>query len=74
MAKPAKLVISVTAARNSTTIKYTGQGVYRSLQVADVRQPGFSSHVVTGSGSKAFWEAIIALVTADIAAGNGGGT
>lgn len=74
MAQPAKLTIRVTAARNSTTISYTGQGIYRSLTVADVRNPGFSTHVVTASGSKAFWEAIIALVNTDIAAGNGGGT
>jgi hypothetical protein len=74
MANPAKLTIRVTAARNSTTITYRGQGLYRSLQVGDVEQPGLSTHVVTSSGSKAFWEAIIALVTADIAAGNGGGS
>jgi hypothetical protein len=74
MANPAKLTIRVTAARNSTTISYTGQGIYRALTVGDVRQPGLSTHVVTASGSKAFWEAIVAIVTADIAAGNGGGT
>lgn len=74
MANVAKLTITVAAARNSTNITYKGQGFYRSVQVGDVRDGTLNTHVLTAAGSKAFWQAVIAAVTADIAAGNGGGT
>ncbi len=74
MAVRAKLTITVTSGRNTTTIVYRGQGIYRQLQVGDVDNDMPATHVLTSSGSKAFWDAALALVVTDIAAGNGGGT
>jgi hypothetical protein len=74
MARPAKLIISVSSTRNSSTVSYTTQGVYRSFTVNNVRDTVQPAPVFTTSGSKAFWEAVMDLVRADIVAGNGGGT
>lgn len=70
----ARLTITVTSGRNTTNITYRGQGYYRQLQVGDVDNDMPATHVLTSSGSKAFWDAALALVVTDIAAGNGGGT
>jgi hypothetical protein len=70
----ARLTITVTSGRNTTNINYRGQGFYRQLQVGNVDNDMPATHVLTSEGSKAFWDAALALVVADIAAGNGGGT
>lgn len=74
MANRAKISISVTAARGSLTISYGTNGRYVSLPVNDVNGQILGSHLVSGAGSKVFWESILPLVQADITAGNGGGT
>lgn len=74
MARNSKFIISIGAGRNVTTITYGGHGIYRRLTVNDVKNVMTGQPVFTSTGSKAFWEAIIAAVNADIVAGNGGGT
>jgi hypothetical protein len=74
VANQSKFTIRVTAARGSSKVEYRTTGRYISLLTGDVaghmlRQPIFGT-----AGSKAFWDAILPLVAADIAAGNGGGT
>lgn len=53
---------------------YSTTGVYRSLAVNDVRNPDVVTATLTGTGSKAFWEAVLNAVLADITAGHGGGS
>lgn len=74
MARPAKLIVSVSWNRNSSTVSYTTQGQYRSFTVNNVGHTVKPAPVFTTSGSKAYWEAVLALVLADITAGNGGGS
>lgn len=66
--------VRVTPTRNGTNIRYSSTGVYRSLTVNNVANPGLSLAVLTGTGSKAFWEAVLNAIVADIEAGNGGGS
>lgn len=70
----ARMTVTVTSGRNTTSITYRGQGIYRQLQVGNVDNDMPATYVLTSSGSKAFWDAALGLVVADIAAGNGGGT
>lgn len=74
MANIAKLTIRVTASRNYSTVRYSTGGKYRSLIVGDVQNQMNLQSVFTTSGSKAFWDAVLPLVQADIAAGHGGGS
>lgn len=74
MARPAKLVISVSSTRNSSTVTYSSHGIYRSFVVNNVRNTIKPAPVFGTGSSKAFWETIIQAVNADILAGNGGGT
>ncbi len=74
MARPAKLIVSVSSNRNSSTVTYSSQGQYRSFTVNDVGNDIKPAPVFTTSGSKAYWEAVLALVLADITAGHGGGS
>ncbi len=74
MASVAKLTIRVDASRNYSTIRYSTGGVYRSLRVGDVQDQMNLQPVFTTAGSKAFWDAVLPLVQADIAAGPGGGS
>lgn len=74
MANIAKLTIRVTASRNYSTVRYSTGGKYRSLIVGDVQNQMNLQSVFTTSGSKAFWDAVLPLVEADIAAGHGGGS
>jgi hypothetical protein len=74
MANVAKLTIRVSSARGSTTIAYSTNGRYVRLLTGDITNHMVGQPVLTGTGSKAFWAAAIALAAADIAAGNGGGT
>lgn len=74
MAARAKLTITVTASRNYSTISYSTGGTYKSLIVGDVQDLMNLQPVLTTSGSKAFWEAALPLVLADITAGHGGGS
>lgn len=68
------LRIRVGSTRGGNTISYSTTGVYRSLSVNNVTHTGWPTPTLTGSGSKAFWEAVLNAVLADITAGNGGGT
>lgn len=68
------LRIRVSTTRGGNTIAYSTTGVYRSLTVNDVRNPDVITHPLTGAGSKAFWEAVLGAVLADITAGHGGGS
>lgn len=74
MANIAKLTIRVTASRNYSTVRYSTGGKYRSLIVGDIQDQMNLQSVFTTSGSKAFWDAVLPLVQADIAAGHGGGS
>lgn len=74
MARNSTFKISINAGRNSTTITYSGHGIYRRLTVNDVRNVMTGQPVFASVSSKAFWEAILSAVNTDIAAGNGGGT
>lgn len=74
MSNIAKLTIRVTASRNYSTIRYSTGGKYRSLVVGDIQDQMNLQSVFTTSGSKAFWDAVLPLVQADIAAGHGGGS
>lgn len=73
MAGPS-LRIRIGTTRGGNTISYTTTGVYRSLTVNDVRNPDLVTGTLTGTGSKAFWEAALNAVLADITAGHGGGS
>jgi hypothetical protein len=64
----------VGTTRGGNTISYSTTGVYRSLSVNDVRHADLVTGVQPGTGSKAFWEAVLNAVLADITAGNGGGS
>ena len=68
------LRIRVSTTRGGATIAYSTTGVYRSLSVNDVRNPDVIVGTLTGSGSKAYWEAVLNAVLADIIAGHGGGS
>lgn len=68
------LRIRVDTTRGGVTISYSTTGLYRSLSVNDVRHTAWPSATPPGSGSKAYWEAVLNAVLADIIAGNGGGT
>lgn len=69
-----KLTIYVTANRGSSTISYSTTGRYVSLAVNDVKDLMQLQPIQPTSGSKAYWDSVLALVTADIAAGHGGGS
>lgn len=68
------LRIRVGTTRGGNTISYSTTGVYRSLAVNDVKDADVVTPTLTGSGSKAFWEAVLNAVVADITAGHGGGS
>lgn len=74
MAARAKLTITVTASRNYSTVSYSTGGTYKALTVGDVGDLMQLQPTFTTSGSKAFWEAVLPLVLADITAGHGGGS
>lgn len=74
MSNPSKITIRVTPTRSGAIVTYSTVGTYRALAVNNVRNPDLMVGSPTGTGSKAFWEAILTLVNADIQAGNGGGT
>lgn len=66
--------VRVTVSRNATSIRYSSTGIYRSLTVNNVGNAALTTGVLTGTGSKAFWEAVLNAIVADIEAGNGGGS
>lgn len=68
------LRIRVGSTRGGNVISYSTTGVYRSLSVNDVRDPDLVTGTLPGTGSKAFWEAVLNAVLADITAGHGGGS
>lgn len=70
----AKLTIRVTTTRGAVTYDYKAGGRYVSLLVGDVADRMVQQGLPPGTGSKAFWGAVLAAVSADIAAGHGGGT
>ena len=70
----AKLTVRVAKTRGGLVLYYWTTGLYGRLAVNDVRNPDLQAPYFTGSGSKAFWEAALAEVSADIQAGGGGGT
>lgn len=70
----AKLTIRLTSNRGSTTIQYSTTGRYVSLPVNDITDNMLLQPIQPSSGSKAFWNSVVALVAADIAAGHGGGS
>lgn len=74
VSQPAKLTIRVRSSRGASTVQYSTGGKYRSLAVNDITNNLQNEPLFTTSGSKAFWAAVQAIVAADIAAGNGGGT
>lgn len=74
MSQPAKLTIRVRSSRGASTVQYSTSGRYRSLQVNDITDNLQDEPLFSTSGSKAFWEAVLGVVLADITAGNGGGT
>lgn len=55
-------------------VQYRTTGRYISLLTADVSASMLRQQIFSTAGSKVFWQAILLLVAADIAAGNGGGT
>jgi hypothetical protein len=69
-----KLTVYVTANRGSSTISYSTSGRYVSLQVNDVKDLLQLQPIQPTSGSKAYWDSVLAIVQADIAAGHGGGS
>lgn len=68
------LKIRVSTTRGGNTIAYSTTGTYRSLTVNNVANPDLVTGTLTGTGSKAFWEAVLNAVLADITAGHGGGS
>ena len=74
MSNPSTITIRVTPTRSGAILSYSTVGVYRALAVNNVRNPDLVVGSPTGTGSKAFWEAILTAVNADIQAGNGGGS
>ena len=69
-----KLTVYVTANRGSCTISYSTAGRYVSLAVNDVKDLMLLQPIQPTSGSKAYWDSVLSIVSADIAAGHGGGS
>lgn len=68
------LRIRVSTTRGGNVLAYSTTGRFRTVSVNDVRNPDLITPPLTGNGSKAFWEAVLTAVLADITAGNGGGS
>lgn len=69
----AKIIIQVMTQRSGVLVTYRTTGLYRTLTVNDVRGE-FRAAGLPGTGSRAFWEAVLTGVDSDIVAGNGGGS
>jgi hypothetical protein len=74
MASPSKLTIRVTLNKTSSTISYSTTGIYGRLTTGNVKDTINLAALQPTTGSKAFWESVMAAVIADITAGNGGGS
>lgn len=74
MATGPGLRIRVSNTRGGANIAYSTTGTYRSLSVNNVSNPTLAVPILTGAGSKAYWEAVLQAVLTDITAGHGGGS
>lgn len=68
MAGQAKLTIRVSAARGSSTVRYSTNGRYVSLNVSGYQRQLLEQAVQPTASPAAFWLAVVALVVADLTA------
>lgn len=68
MAGNAKLTIRVSSARGSSTVSYSSNGRYVSLNVAGYQRRLLEQAVQPSSSPQAFWLAVLGLVVADLTA------
>lgn len=69
-----KLTIRITENRAAMTLSYSTAGKVAGLFTNDVGDIIQRAPLPPKTGSKAYWEAVLTQVLADITAGNGGGT
>jgi hypothetical protein len=69
MASRAQLSIRVTSARGSSRIQYSTNGRYVSLPTNGIGDVLAQQPIQPTSSAQAFWASVLAIVTADIAAG-----
>jgi hypothetical protein len=68
MASQAKLTIRVSSARGSSTIAYSTNGRYVSLNTAGFQRALLGQPVQPTTSPDAFWLAVVAAVVADLTA------
>jgi hypothetical protein len=68
MANQAKITIRVTSARGSSGISYSTSGRYVSLPTNGISDDLMQQPIQPTSSAKAFWQSVIAVVAADLAA------
>lgn len=66
MAAESKITIRVRANRGSSVIRYSTTGRYISLHTNGVNDVLMRQPILTTASSKAFWEAVLPIVLADI--------
>ena len=69
MANQAKIVIRVGSSRGASSISYSTSGRYVSLATNVLGNDLTRQPIQPTSNGRAFWESVLAIVTADIAAG-----
>jgi hypothetical protein len=68
MASQAKLTIRVSAARGSSTVRYSTNGRYVSLNTAGFQRALLGQPVQPTITAEQFWQNVIAAVIADLTA------
>lgn len=66
MAAESKLTVRVRSARGSSTISYSTTGRYINLQTNGLGSTVPREPIQPTSSSKAFWQSVLAVVTAEI--------
>lgn len=66
MAHQAKMTIRVNSARGSSTVEFGTTGRYISLQVNGINEFLARQPIQPTSSAKAFWQSVLAIVTAQV--------
>lgn len=69
-----KITIRITENRGSMTLQYSTTGKVAGLDTAGITDLIQRAPLPPKTGSKAYWLQVLSQVSADITAGNGGGT
>lgn len=68
MAEIAKLTVRVTSSRTASVVRTSTTGRYISTPVNTIDLTATGQPIYTNASAKAFWEAVLATVQAEIAA------